>query len=72
MAPMLYMEDIDLYTHSSHIQASNNIQIIQNVHAYAICMKALWLEPHVVLRSLLRTHPLINISIPFQPYHFIP
>ena len=53
-----------VYTLNPYLEHS--IYITFNViYAHAICIKYLWLGLHVVLRTLLQTHPLINISILF-------
>ena len=69
---MLYKEGINLYTHSTLIQSIQHIHIVYHSTYYMPMpkrMKELWLGLHVVLRSLLRTQPLINILI--QPNHTI-
>ena len=72
MATMLYKEGIALYTHSTLI-SSNPIYIISishNIlHAHNKMHEKLWLEQRVVIRSLLRTQPLINHS--FHSNHTI-
>ena len=72
MAPMLYKEGINLYTHSTLIPSIQHIQIVYQSTFYMPMlkrMKELWLEYCVVLRSLLWTQPLNNTLL--HPNHTI-
>ena len=72
MAPMLYKEGINLYTHSTLIPSIQHIWLVYQSTFYMPMlkhMKELWLEHCDVLRSLLRTQPLIHTL--FHPNHTI-